>query len=45
MAARERAWDEYHRELADARHDFRQAMAKRGVYVAPTMRRGLVTVG
>ena len=45
MAAHERAWDEYHRELADARHDFRQAMAKRGVYVTPRMHRGIVTVG
>jgi hypothetical protein len=35
------AWDEYHREVADARHDFRKEMAERGVTVS---RRGLVAV-
>lgn len=27
------AWDEYHRELADAEHDFRKEMAERGVII------------
>lgn len=30
-ADREDAWAEYHRETADARHDFRKEMAERGV--------------
>jgi hypothetical protein len=32
-ASREDAWAEYHREVADARHDFRKEMAERGVVV------------
>ncbi len=39
-ASREDAWAEYHREVADARHDFRKEMAERGMIV----RRGRVTV-
>lgn len=32
-ASREDAWAEYHREVADAKHDFRKEMAERGVIV------------
>jgi hypothetical protein len=34
------AWDEYHREVADAKHDFAKEMAERGVNVTrrPTVR-------
>ncbi len=39
-ASREDAWAEYHREVADARNDFRKEMAERGMVV----RRGRVTV-
>lgn len=37
------AWAEYHREIADAKHDFAKEMAERGYAVAEG-RRGQVTV-